>query len=49
MDSAYHHRRRWALALAAAILLAAPWLWFRALDLLFPFPGRGSSALPPWW
>ncbi len=34
----HQHRRRWALAIAAAILLASPWLWFRALDLLFPFP-----------
>ncbi len=34
----YTHRRRIALALAAAVLLASPYLWFRTLDLLFPFP-----------
>jgi penicillin-binding protein 1C len=31
-------RRRFALGIAAAVLLASPYLWFRALDLLFPFP-----------
>ncbi|MEO6192127.1 MAG: transglycosylase domain-containing protein, partial [Thermoanaerobaculia bacterium] len=42
----HQHRRRWALALAAAILLASPWLWFRALDLLFPFPWEKLQRPP---
>jgi penicillin-binding protein 1C len=42
----YQHRRRWALALAAAILLVSPWLWFRALDLLFPFPWEKLQRPP---
>ncbi len=42
----YTHRRRWALALAAAILLAAPYLWLRALDLLFPVPWERLQRPP---
>ncbi|HEV8578080.1 MAG TPA: penicillin-binding protein 1C [Thermoanaerobaculia bacterium] len=38
MDSRILRRRRVAIALAVAILLAAPYLWFRALDFAFPFP-----------
>jgi penicillin-binding protein 1C len=34
----YWLRRRFALGLALAVLLAAPYLWFRVLDLAFPFP-----------
>jgi penicillin-binding protein 1C len=39
-------RRRLALALAAAILLASPFLWLAFLDLLFPFPWE-SLRRPP--
>src|SRR5436309_1336357 len=42
----YQIRRRWALALAAAVLLAAPWLWLTALDLLFPFPWERLQRPP---
>src|SRR3954471_7720978 len=42
----YKSRRRRALALAAAILLAAPWLWLTALDLLFPFPWEKLQRPP---
>jgi penicillin-binding protein 1C len=42
----YPHRRRLVLALAAAILLILPWLWFRALDLLFPFPWEKLQRPP---
>src|SRR3954451_14489886 len=42
----YKSRRRRALALAAAILLAAPWLWLAALDLLFPFPWERLQRPP---
>src|SRR4051794_22811044 len=42
----YKSRRRRALALAAAILLAAPWLWRTALDLLFPFPWEKRQRPP---
>ncbi|MFL6193812.1 MAG: penicillin-binding protein 1C [Thermoanaerobaculia bacterium] len=34
-------RRKAAGLVAAAILLASPYLWFRALDLAFPFPWEG--------
>lgn len=46
MSSEIYTRRRWALALAAAILLAAPWLWLRTLDLLFPFPWERLQRPP---
>src|SRR3954453_17969457 len=42
----YPPRRRRALALAAAILLASPWLWLAALDLLFPFPWERLQRPP---
>src|SRR6476661_6312944 len=40
------HRRRIALGIAVAILLASPYLWFRALDLLFPFPWEKLQRPP---
>src|SRR5436853_6276909 len=42
----YTPRRRLALGIAAAILLAAPWLWLTALDLLFPFPWEKFQRPP---
>jgi penicillin-binding protein 1C len=42
----YPHRRRLALGLAAGVLLASPWLWFRALDLAFPFPWEKLQRPP---
>lgn len=39
-------RRRAALLLAAAILLVSPYLWFRALDWLFPFPWENLQRPP---
>jgi penicillin-binding protein 1C len=42
----YTPRRRLALGIAAAILLAAPWLWLTALDLLFPFPWERLQRPP---
>jgi penicillin-binding protein 1C len=42
----YLHRRRIALGLALLILLASPWLWFRALDLVFPFPWEKLQRPP---
>src|SRR3954467_10866768 len=42
----YTPRRRWAIVIAVTILLAAPWLWLTALDLLFPFPWE-SLQRPP--
>jgi penicillin-binding protein 1C len=46
MDTEINRRRRWALGLAAAVLLAGPWLWLRALDLLFPFPWERLQRPP---
>ncbi len=39
-------RRRWAIGLALAVLLAAPYLWFRALDFVFPFPWENLQRPP---
>jgi len=39
-------RRRIALGLAIAILLLSPWLWFRTLDWLFPFPWEKLQRPP---
>ena len=42
----YTLRRRWAIVLVGMILLAAPWLWLTALDLLFPFPWERLQRPP---
>src|SRR4051794_4177697 len=42
----YPPRRRWAIVIAVTILLAAPWLWLTALDLLFPFPWERLQRPP---
>jgi penicillin-binding protein 1C len=42
----HHRRRRLALGIALAILLLSPYLWFRTLDFLFPFPWE-SLQRPP--
>jgi penicillin-binding protein 1C len=39
-------RRRLALGIALSILLAAPYLWFRTLDWLFPFPWENLQRPP---
>ena len=39
-------RRRWALGIALTILLAAPYLWFQALNWLFPFPWANLQRPP---
>lgn len=39
-------RRRMALALAAAVLLAAPFLWFFFLNWVFPFPWEDIRRPP---
>jgi penicillin-binding protein 1C len=44
--STYTHRRRAAILLIALLLLASPWLWFRALDLAFPFPWEKLQRPP---
>jgi penicillin-binding protein 1C len=46
MDSGIRLRRRLALGLGLAILAAAPYLWFRALDLVFPFPWEKLQRPP---
>src|SRR3954451_24341677 len=45
MDS-HRHRRRIALGITAVVLLASPYVWFRALDLLFPFPWEKLQRPP---
>jgi penicillin-binding protein 1C len=35
-----------ALGIAAAVLLISPWLWFRTLDWLFPFPWEKLQRPP---
>jgi len=46
MHTEIFRRRRFALGIASAILLAAPYLWFRALDWLFPFPWEKLQRPP---
>ncbi|HEY7215306.1 MAG TPA: penicillin-binding protein 1C [Thermoanaerobaculia bacterium] len=46
MDASISLRRRFALGIAFAILLAAPYLWFQALSWLFPFPWENLQRPP---
>jgi len=47
MKTQHWQKRHWiVLGIAAALLLAAPWLWFWTLSLLFPFPW-GNLQRPP--
>jgi penicillin-binding protein 1C len=46
MDTALLLRRRLVLGIALALLLAAPYLWFRALDFVFPFPWENLQRPP---
>jgi penicillin-binding protein 1C len=41
-----HRRRRLALGITLAILLAGPYLWFHALNWLFPFPWEKLQRPP---
>ncbi|HEV2844303.1 MAG TPA: hypothetical protein VG477_05615, partial [Thermoanaerobaculia bacterium] len=44
-DPEIRRRRRFAFAVAA-VLAAAPWLWFQALDWFFPFPWENLQRPP---